>query len=260
MSSEQTTSGGPVAGWYPDPLEQADLRWYDGSTWTEQTRAMPTEQETGAASDPAATATATVSSSDAELLAQIRADERRRMLLIGGVVLVVLLAIGGWLLLRGDDTATTANDAGGIATAPTDSSADVGSSASSVEGEPVAPEDPQAVQAAAARQDAVAIIDSVNRAMRSCQVSTPDGSFKGCDAKALIKVAPSLKPALDLCGKPGGACVKPIGGDGYQVRAMDTAQSPITWIEIHAAGDSITRTCEPAGCTASGTWDPDETA
>lgn len=25
---------GPVAGWYPDPVAEADLRWWDGSRWT----------------------------------------------------------------------------------------------------------------------------------------------------------------------------------------------------------------------------------
>jgi len=30
------SSDDPVAGWYPDPLGEAELRYWDGSTWTPQ--------------------------------------------------------------------------------------------------------------------------------------------------------------------------------------------------------------------------------
>jgi hypothetical protein len=33
----QAESGGPAAGWYPDPQGQKRLRYWDGSRWTEQT-------------------------------------------------------------------------------------------------------------------------------------------------------------------------------------------------------------------------------
>src|SRR5690349_20944788 len=28
------TTTGPARGWYPDPKNQAELRWWDGSRWT----------------------------------------------------------------------------------------------------------------------------------------------------------------------------------------------------------------------------------
>lgn len=31
----------PAAGWYADPLQRAELRWYDGATWTEHVRTGP---------------------------------------------------------------------------------------------------------------------------------------------------------------------------------------------------------------------------
>jgi hypothetical protein len=48
--SSNHTDGAPPqpAGWYPDPSAQADLRWWDGTRWTEQTRAE---------TDPSITAT-----------------------------------------------------------------------------------------------------------------------------------------------------------------------------------------------------------
>jgi hypothetical protein len=35
---EAPSTGGPVAGWYPDPADQARLRFWDGLEWTEHTR------------------------------------------------------------------------------------------------------------------------------------------------------------------------------------------------------------------------------
>ena len=38
-SSAEAQSGGPPAGWYPDPQGQARLRYWDGGRWTSQTSA-----------------------------------------------------------------------------------------------------------------------------------------------------------------------------------------------------------------------------
>ncbi|WP_101847487.1 GmrSD restriction endonuclease domain-containing protein [Zhihengliuella sp. ISTPL4] len=31
----------PVAGWYPDPADSSQMRWWDGAAWTAQTRSIP---------------------------------------------------------------------------------------------------------------------------------------------------------------------------------------------------------------------------
>lgn len=35
----------PPAGWYPDPQNRAELRWWDGLDWTEARRASPSQAE-----------------------------------------------------------------------------------------------------------------------------------------------------------------------------------------------------------------------
>ena len=44
--SDQTNL--PVAGWYPDPDNANQLRWWDGTQWTEQRQASISEQAPGA--------------------------------------------------------------------------------------------------------------------------------------------------------------------------------------------------------------------
>ncbi len=44
-----TPQGGlPPAGWFPDPHNPTQLRWWDGTQWTEQSQASISEQEAGA--------------------------------------------------------------------------------------------------------------------------------------------------------------------------------------------------------------------
>lgn len=35
----------PAAGWFPDPQDATRLRWWDGRTWAEATRALPSRTE-----------------------------------------------------------------------------------------------------------------------------------------------------------------------------------------------------------------------
>jgi uncharacterized protein DUF2510 len=45
----------PRAGWYPDPDGGSRLRWWDGTDWTANYRARPTEQELSEQAQPATT-------------------------------------------------------------------------------------------------------------------------------------------------------------------------------------------------------------
>jgi hypothetical protein len=44
VSVEEPETGAGPAGWYPDPTERHDLRFFDGKQWTSQrTRILPIE-------------------------------------------------------------------------------------------------------------------------------------------------------------------------------------------------------------------------
>jgi hypothetical protein len=44
LSIEEPEAGAGSAGWYPDPTERHDLRFFDGKQWTDQrTRILPLE-------------------------------------------------------------------------------------------------------------------------------------------------------------------------------------------------------------------------
>ncbi|MCC7076985.1 MAG: DUF2510 domain-containing protein [Acidimicrobiia bacterium] len=44
---EEPVPCGPQAGWYPDPVAERDLRWWDGTTWTAHVREDPSRTPSG---------------------------------------------------------------------------------------------------------------------------------------------------------------------------------------------------------------------
>jgi hypothetical protein len=77
-------------GWYPDPQADADERYWDGSTWTEQTRMRPTAV--------AHQRDATAAASTNELLRQVVHEIRMvRYLII--TLFVVIVVVPTFLLI-----------------------------------------------------------------------------------------------------------------------------------------------------------------
>ena len=97
-SRKHTDNGSPQpAGWYPDPSAQADLRWWDGTRWTEQTRAEMDPSITATpvtgAPRPAAQPT-TLHNSARSAVAWWRRASWRKRVVVGFVALTVVGGIG----------------------------------------------------------------------------------------------------------------------------------------------------------------------
>lgn len=93
MSLEDKESSSPTAGWYDDPLKQEDLRWFDGTAWTDHTRAHPASVATNTPYSPSS-------------LSQISKKTR----VIGLFVLILLLgaiAYLGFGIGKGDTPASS---------------------------------------------------------------------------------------------------------------------------------------------------------
>lgn len=264
MTTDRAQSDGPVAGWYPDPHEQADLRWFDGTAWTDQTRAHPTADE---AEQSRSTSTGAGDEElDEELLALIAAEDRRRRIIFGAIGLVVVLALAWFFFLRGDST----GDDGATVTPPSQSTEDAatGDADSGTAPTPLDPPVDDGTSDGAPAVDAAqrVALESVARIVAGVETCAGDsGSFEGCEAAGVLKVVPGLRPLLAKCGQPGGGCIRLIGSDGFEVKVQDASPQPRTWVEIHVLGAdgsdaNVTRTCEPAGCTPTGSWSPDDIA
>jgi hypothetical protein len=84
------------AGWYPDPQADADERYWDGSTWTEQIRMRPTA--VAQPRDAIAGAALGAAGSTNELLRQVVHEIRMvRYLII--TLFVVIVVVPTFLLI-----------------------------------------------------------------------------------------------------------------------------------------------------------------
>ncbi|MHC0428600.1 DUF2510 domain-containing protein [Streptomyces sp. O3] len=100
-------------GWYPDPSVPSLERWWDGTAWTEHTRApQPDQQQTGFGPPPAV---GTPGPGDASGRAKVIA------LTVAGVVLVAAIVTGVVVLGKDDDNGGEAKN-GGSSSAPASAS------------------------------------------------------------------------------------------------------------------------------------------
>jgi hypothetical protein len=72
-------SNGVLPGWYPDPEGKPSERYWDGESWSEQTRPFPYLQNRPAPQSPK----------------NVGMDSTEKGILVGVIVLIVLLALAG---------------------------------------------------------------------------------------------------------------------------------------------------------------------
>jgi hypothetical protein len=77
----------PTPGWYPDPENPQQARWFDGSVWTDQVQPL---ESAAAGQSPSAPGAPNGSGSN---------DTTKRVLIIGGAALAVIVTLVGGLLL-----------------------------------------------------------------------------------------------------------------------------------------------------------------
>lgn len=89
------------AGWYPDPRDPRQIRWWDGTGWTESTAPMPADAAAAGIAEPA----------------------RRSPVLpvLAGVVAFLLLAVGAVAILLGQRGGSATPRAGAPSSAPSPS-------------------------------------------------------------------------------------------------------------------------------------------
>ena len=234
-----------AAGWYPDPHHQAELRWHDGTNWTEHLHGEASAPEPGAAPS---------------LTPVPAAAPRTSGLAIASLVLALLgfglfAVIFGAIALRQIGKSAGALTGRGLAIA--------GIVVGVVWGflmfailMAVAVPTFLAQKEAALDTQARANVKQVVNAVESCAVVNTDGSYTGCTAAKLAQAEPGLAPLLARCGTAGGACVT-IAPDamGYRVSVATAATGPraAEFVEEHRADGTITRTCAGAACR-TGTW------
>lgn len=104
------------AGWYPDPDDPTQLRYFDGAAWTEQRAAI-----TPAPAEPTAPPSPPPASPGPETVTQPEQGNSRKQTLLGLVTIgvVALLIFAGCMAILGDDDEPA--DAGGTPAATTSS-------------------------------------------------------------------------------------------------------------------------------------------
>lgn len=231
-------------GWYPDPWNQAELRWHDGSAWTSNLHG-----------EAAAAPSATVTTLPGVVAGTDRSSSGKAIaaLVLGllGVPLVALVL--GILALR-----------------------DIGRSAGRLTGRwmaitgivlnalqllllpiilAVAIPTFLAQKEIAGSTVAKADVKNVVNAVESCATVNVDGSYSGCgDAAALAEIEPVLADVLQDCGSAGGVCVELTADEmGYTVRAVDRGSPSTTYVESHGSDGAIQKTCSGPRCPG-GKW------
>ena len=229
-------------GWYPDPHARAELRWHDGTTWTEHTHGAAA----GAAAPPGAVLTAVPA-------AQAKTSKAAIWALVTGLLGVAIVpTILGAVALRNINRARGSLTGQGLAIA----GIILGVLNVLVFAILLAVAIPTflAQKDAALSSKAKASVLQVASGVESCAAATTDGTYTGCDAAGVAEAEPAVSDLLDRCGSPGGVCVElEDGGTGYSVSGQTVGPDVTTFTATQSSDGTRSRTCDGPAC-ATGSW------
>ena len=224
-------------GWYPDPHRQAELRWHDGTNWTEHLH--------GQASVPAPGAAPT-------LTAVPVAEARTSGMAIASLVLALLgfglfAVIFGAIALRQIGKSAGALTGRGLALAGIIVGVVWGFLMFAILMAIAVPTflmQKENALGTRAKANAKQLVNAVE----ACAAGSTSGSYAGCTPDQVAQAEPALRSKLARCGAPGGLClVLAPDGLGYTVRST-TAGTPSTTytVQFTADGEVLTGCSGPA--------------
>jgi hypothetical protein len=235
------TNLAPAAGWYPDPQDPRQQRWFDGTQWTQHLQPSP-----GAGPVyPVSTMGMAQPHPTTSNLAIAALGFAFALPFVGFVLGIVSL-----VSIKKSATSAQPKSGNGFAIAALVVSVVWGLLLTSVLMA-------VAIPTFLAQKSTATSVQAKANIKESCAVGNLDGSYTGCLAGA--RLDPGLQAALRKgCAVPGGVCITPIGTQGYEVRAMATGSGGKVVTFTRTAGEDgrVRNSCSPkdARTCPAGTW------